>query len=145
MWIYKNQVGKIVEFEIKGENDFVIHLDQDLLISEGKGLISKLLIVLQTFKSSGSLERGKKFYDEYSEVSDFFLKIRDIVKRNKKPRRLELNANLFRYSQESIEIQSYPESFEGIIHSYADRFQFTHASYNQMKTVWDEHKADLRV
>ena len=144
-WLLKNQKGKIAEIEIKGENDFVIHLDQDLLVSEGKELISKLLVVLQTYKSSGCEERGKKFYDEYSEVSDFFLQIRDIVKRNKKPRRLELNNNLFRYSEQSIEIQSYPESFEGIIHSYADRHQFTPANYKQMKAIWDEHKADLRV
>lgn len=134
-----------MEVEIKGENDFVIHLNEELLVSEGKELISKLLVVLQTYKSSGSEERAKKFYDEYSEVSDFFLQVRDIVKRNKKPRRLELNHNLFRYSQESIEIQSYPESFEGIIHSYADRHQFTDANYRQMKEIWDEHKADLKV
>jgi len=82
-WIYKNQKSKIVDFEITGENEFIIHLDEALLISEGKGLISDLLIVLQTYKSSGAFERGKKFYDEYSEVNDFFLKIREIVLRNK--------------------------------------------------------------
>jgi dipeptidyl-peptidase-3 len=74
-------------------------LDEANLISEGKGLISKLLVVLQTYKSSGCVERGKKFYDEYSEVPDFFLKIREIVLRNKKPRRLELNNNLVRYNE----------------------------------------------
>jgi len=46
MWIYKNQVGKIVDFEIKGENEFFIHLDEALLVTEGKDLIRKLLIVL---------------------------------------------------------------------------------------------------
>jgi len=58
-WIYQKQKGKIVHFEITGDNDFVIHLDEALLISEGKGLISQLLVVLQTYKSSGALERGK--------------------------------------------------------------------------------------
>ena len=72
-WIMKNQKGKIAEVELKGDNDFVIHLDQELLISEGKELIRQLLVVLQTYKSSGAEERGRKFYDEYSEVSDFFL------------------------------------------------------------------------
>ena len=62
-------------------------------------MISDLLVVLQTYKSSGSIERGAKFYNEYSEVSDFFLKIREIVLRKKKPRRLDLNNNLMRYTE----------------------------------------------
>ena len=45
MWIYKNQKSKIVDFEVK-EDDFFIHLDQSLLVKEGKELISKLLVVL---------------------------------------------------------------------------------------------------
>ena len=77
MWIMKNQnqENKIVEFEITGENkdDFVIHLNKERLCTEGKVLIKDLLIVLQTYKSSGAFERGKKFYDEYSAVSDYFL------------------------------------------------------------------------
>jgi dipeptidyl-peptidase-3 len=98
MWIYKNQQSKIVDFEIVGDNeDFLIHLNQDLLVTEGKQLIEKLLLVLQTFKSTGAAERGKKFYDEYSEVSDFFLKVREIVIRKKKPRRVDVNNNLVRY------------------------------------------------
>jgi hypothetical protein len=144
-WIYKNQKSKIVDFEITGENDFVIHLDEAALIAEGKGLITKLLLVLQTYKSSGSVERGKKFYDEYSEVSDFFLKIREIVLRNKKPRRLELNNNLVRYNEKSFGIRHYPETHEGIIHSYADRHQFNQKLYNQVMGVWDETKVHLRV
>ena len=39
MWIYKNQKSKIVDFEItkeNGEDSFLIHLDQDNLVNEGK-------------------------------------------------------------------------------------------------------------
>lgn len=47
MWIYKNQKNKIVDFEIVGDNeDFLIHLDEALLVTEGKELIKKLLIIL---------------------------------------------------------------------------------------------------
>lgn len=108
-------------------------------------MITKLLLTLQTYKSSGCVERGKLFYDKYSEVTDFFIKIRDIVIRNKKPRRLELNCNLMRYNEKSIGIQQYPETHEGIIHSYADRHQFTPALYKQMKGIWEQHKEHLRV
>merc|ERR1712178_429315 len=96
--------------------------DQELLVSEGKELIRQLLLVLQTFKSTGAADRGKKFYDEYSEVSDFFLRVRDIVIKKKKPRRMDVNNNLVRYSESCIEPVIYPETFEGVILSYADRY-----------------------
>ena len=100
---------------------------------------------MQTYKSSGCNARGQEFYNSYSEVSDFFLQVRDIVMKKKKPRRVELNNNLVRYSESSIEPVCYPESFEGIILSYADRFPFTRRLYHQIKGVWDEHKMGLKV
>ena len=146
MWIYKNQKSKIVDFEIVGNNeDFLIHLDKGLLYAEGRDLIRQLLMVIQTYKSSGAVTRGQKFYAEYSEVSEYFLKVRSIVIKNKKPRRVELNNNLIRYSEAAIEPKCYPETFEGIILSYADRFKFNRDLYDQMKGVWDEHKGQLRV
>lgn len=100
MWIYKNQKSKIVDFEILGDDeDFRIHLDEKLLVSEGKGLIERLLMVIQTFKSSGAADRGTAFYKEYSTVTDYFLRVRAIVLKKKKPRRVEVNNNLFRYNE----------------------------------------------
>ena len=149
MWLYKNQKSKIVDFEIVEDTgagpDFLIHLDEQNLVKEGKELIRQLLLVLQTYKSSGCNARGQEFYNSYSEVSDFFLQVRDIVMKKKKPRRVELNNNLVRYSESSIEPVCYPESFEGIILSYADRFPFTRRLYHQIKGVWDEHKSGLKV
>ena len=146
MWLMKNQKSKIVDFEVIDDGkDFVIHLNQEHLVKEGKELIRQLLVVLQTYKSSGCIERGKKFYDEYSEVSDFFINVRNIVQAKKKPRRVELNNNLVRYNEKNINCVQYPEVLESIILSYADRFQFNHNLYNQMKNIWDEHKESLRV
>lgn len=146
MWIYKNQKSKIVDFEIVGDDeDFLIHLDEGLLVSEGKELIKDLLIVLQTYKSTGAAELGKKFYDEYSEVSEFFLRVREIVIKKKKPRRVDVNNNLVRYSENTIEPRCYPATFEGIILSYADRYTFNKKLYNQVRSVWDETKQQLKV
>jgi hypothetical protein len=107
----------------------LIHLDEKNLMTEGKELITQLLMVLQTYKASGCVERGEKWYNEYSEVSEFFLKIREIVQKNKKPRRVELNNNLQRYSEDSIEPVCYPESMAGICLSWADRFPFSNQLY----------------
>ena len=146
MWMYKNQKSKIVDFEITGDNEnFLIHLDRDLLATEGKELIKQLLIVLQTYKSSGCNTRGQKFYAEYSEVSEFFLNVRQMVIKDKKPRRIELNNNLVRYSESMIEPKCYPETFEGIILSFADRFKWNKDLYQQVNGVWEEHNDSLKV
>jgi dipeptidyl-peptidase-3 len=100
MYLYKNQKSDIVKFEFKEETDeFYIHLNKENLNKEGKELIRKFLIILQTYKSSGAAELATKFYNELSEVDEFFLKVRQLVIKKKKPRRIELNNNLFRYNQ----------------------------------------------
>ena len=146
MWLQKNQKSKIVDFEIVGDNeDFLIHLNQENLVKEGPELIAKLLLVLQTYKSTGCVFRGKLFYDDYSAVSDFFLKVREVVLKKKGPRRVCLQNNLVRYNEQSIESIHYSETMEGVILSWADRFMFTKNLYEQVKSVWEETKADLRV
>lgn len=146
MWIYKNQKNKILEFEIIGENeDFRIHLDKDLLMTEGRELLRQFLIVLQTYKSSGANERGTKWFNEYSEVSDFLLKVRQIVVDKKLPRGMCLQNNLVRYTEECIEPINYPEKMQGIILSYADRYQFNKKLYKNVMGIWNEHKASLKV
>ena len=45
-----------------------IHLNKENLMVEGKKLIREFLIILQTYKSSGAVERAKAFYDHYSKV-----------------------------------------------------------------------------
>ena len=99
MYLYKNQKSEMLKFEIiDGGNDFRIHLDRDLLMTEGTEMIRQFLIIIQTYKSSGCVERGKAFYDKYSVVDQLFLDIREVVMKNKKPRRIECNNNLVRYN-----------------------------------------------
>jgi len=38
------------------------------MFTEGHQLVTNLLHILQTYKSSGAVDRAKKFYDKYSEV-----------------------------------------------------------------------------
>ena len=122
-FIYQNQKTDIIKFEVL-EDDMRIHLNKENLMKEGREMITRFLMILQTYKSSGCIERAAKFYSKYSEVTGDFLKIRDIVIKSKKPRRVELNNNLIRYNEKCIEPTHYPETFEGLIHSYADRFPF---------------------
>eukprot|EP00347_Sterkiella_histriomuscorum_P003337 403364678 len=147
-YIYQNQKSKIVDFEITEDgNSFLIHLNKELLAGEGKELITKFLVILQTYKSTGSIDRAQKFWDHYSKVDGIFLKIRDIVIDKKKPRRVELNNNLVRNAESDIEIVNYPETFESIIASYVDRYGPVEES-GLIPTIiqeWDKTREHLRV
>ena len=63
----------------------------------------------------------------------------------KKPRRIELNNNLMRYNKSNIEPVVYPECFEGIIASYADRFPNTQETIEKIHTEWAKYSSYMRV
>jgi dipeptidyl-peptidase-3 len=85
MFIYKNQKTDIVKFELdEAKNEFFIHLNEENLFKEGKEMIRYFLVCLQTYKSSGAVDRAKKFYDKYSDVPEWMAKINEIVKKNRK-------------------------------------------------------------
>lgn len=127
------------------QGTFFIHLDKELLWTEGQKLIREFLIILQTYKSTGAIDRASRFWAHYSKVDGFFLDIREVVIDRKKPRRIELNNNLIRYNEDAIEPVHYPEKMEAIIHSYIDRHPPTRAMCEQVLGVWDKHREHLRV
>ena len=56
--------------------------------------MGKFLLTQQVYKSTGDVENATKFFGKYSEVSDFYLKVRELVIQNKKPRRVVLQGNV---------------------------------------------------
>ena len=141
----QNQKTDIVKVELTEDDSFLIHLNKENLMSEGREMIRTFLLILQTYKSSGCLERGAKFYAHYSKVEGDYLKIREIVIKSKKPRRLELNSNLQRYNEKIVTHTNYLECFEGIIHSFADRYPFSADLAEQVLGQWRPFKDYLRV
>ena len=65
--------------------------------------------------------------------------------KTKKPRRIEVNNNLVRYNEESVEVLLYPENFEGIIASMADRFSAKRPELEKRLKEWDRTREYLRV
>lgn len=116
-------------------------------MTEGHELIGKLLYTLQVYKSSGSYDRARKLYDDYSSVSDHFLKYRDIVISKRRPGYLRSYPNLELISSNSlsegnsteqtengnkVEIKEYEESINGLISSFADRYPFNEKLFNDI-------------
>ena len=99
-FLYQNQKTDIVKFELLEEDDFVIHLNKENLMAEGRQLIELFLCTLQTYKSSGAAQRAQSWYNHYSVVDEEMIVLRDIVMKKKGPGRLCLYSNLTRYSEE---------------------------------------------
>lgn len=92
-----------------------------MIICYGQDLVSRILTPIHIWKCTGDAEEAKKFYDKYSTVNDYFLKIHKIICDINIPRRMELFHNLEMGTDGNVSIKQYPESMEGIINSYVDR------------------------
>lgn len=131
----------IITFEFTKKDDkdyFIMHIDRDKLRTTGHKALSDFLSKLHTYKCLGDYETAKEFFAHYTQVDDEMLKIRDIVIANKLPRRLELQPNLFKQDDGQIVYKDYPESFEGIIDSYCERY-----AGDFQKDVYDEWAKDV--
>jgi dipeptidyl-peptidase-3 len=85
--------------------------------------MSDFLAKLHIYKSMGDYEAAAKFFNHYSEVDEEMLKVRQIVLDNKRPRRLELQPNLFLDSTTlNVVYKDYSDTFEGLIRSHVERF-----------------------
>lgn len=123
-----------------GADHFKIHLDRTKIRTVGRKAISNFAVKMQVYKSTGDVEAGSKMYLGYSEVDEFFLGLRDIVLKNRLPRRLELQGDLALKSGPDgkpidVEYVSWPETFEGIITSYLYHYQ------NDIEGVINQWKA----
>jgi len=118
-----------------GKDTFNFSIDRERLRTVGFEGLSKFLAKLHTLKSIGDFEGAEKFFAYYSQVDETMLKVRDIIIANKIPRRLELQPNL--HLMNGIpEYKGYPESFEGIIQSYCERFERT--EMGSLRKTWAE-------
>ena len=115
-------------------------------MTEGVELIRRILEILQTYKSYGS-DRANVFYTGYSKVPENLLHVRNIVIKNSPKTAgspLYINYNLKRESETKIDVIKYPETFEGMILSFADRFEFDRTLYKEVYETWNQSKEYLK-
>lgn len=111
----------LASVEFIGDNDMKLKLDYSAMQTKGKAAIGEFLMKLHCFKSTGDFKRGEAFFQHYNEVDETGIKMRDIVISHKKPRRLNLQCNLL-MKENGLVLKEYPETFQGIIQSFQDRF-----------------------
>ena len=129
--VVREKDPSIVKFEftqrtepITGETKdyFYLNVDRPKLRTTGFDAISKFLSKLHIYKCMGDFDEAKAMFDHYSKVDEEMMKVRDIVIKNKIPRRINLQPNVFKEG-EDIVYKGYEESFEGVIQSYVERYK----------------------
>jgi len=110
----------LVNIRQTSDNAF-ISIDRDKILTVGRKAIGDFLLKLQVFKSTGDVENGTKFYSELSEVSEEFVKLREIILARKKPRRVFVQPHTY-IENNQVKLLEFDASAEGVIKSFVTRF-----------------------
>lgn len=145
MYLYKNQKTDLLRFEIDEEKKtFLIHLNRSEILTECWWLTKEILTKIQVLKAIADVNNAWKFYEEYSTVSEEFLKIRSIVLANRAPYRVVGSHNLFE-AQNEIRYATYEPTHEGIIQSFVDWFQMSKDYCESYIEEWLKFSKHIRV
>jgi dipeptidyl-peptidase-3 len=63
-------------------------MNKDQILTKGKKAVGNFLRHLQIYKSTADSVRGEAFFKKYLQVDEKLLTYRDLVIKNKKPRRI---------------------------------------------------------
>ena len=102
-------------------SDLKIHLDKTKIQSHGRPAVNAFLQKLHIYKATADLEAAKKFYDDYTNVNEWYAtKVRPEVIRQAKPRKVFVQANTF-LEGDKVVLKEYEATPEGMIQSFVDR------------------------
>jgi len=110
----------LVQIKVENDDAFVV-LDRSKILTVGKKAIGIFLQKLQIYKSTANSEEGIKFYSGYTQVTEEFLKLREIVLKKRKPRRVFVQVNTKLVDGEVL-LEEYPPTAEGLVNSFVNRF-----------------------
>ena len=102
-------------------SDLKVHIDRTKIQSLGRPAINAFLQKLQVFKATADVEAGKKLYEEYTNVNEWYAdKVRPEVLRQAKPRKVFVQANTL-LEGDTVVLKEYEPTPEGMIQSFVDR------------------------
>ena len=114
-------------------DNFVISVNRERIATDGMERLNRFLLKLQVYKSTADYDNGKDLYDKYSNVDDFYLKIREILLKKREPRNIFAQPTIYindgsdgseRSSGNSdnvVKMRIYPDTIDGVIESFCDK------------------------
>ena len=102
-------------------SDLTIYLDRTKIHSHGRPAVNAFLQKLHVFKATADIEAGRKLYEGITSIDEFWAKkVRPEVLRQKKPRKVFVQANTF-LKGDDVVLQDYDPTPEAMIQSFVDR------------------------
>ncbi|KAL4870643.1 hypothetical protein BDV12DRAFT_184274 [Aspergillus spectabilis] len=102
-------------------SDLEIQLDRSKILSHGRPAVERYLQKLHVYKSTADVEAGKGLYDDITSVDEWWgTRVRDIVLKNKIPRKVFVQGNTILEGDEVV-LKEYEPTLEGIIQSFVER------------------------
>lgn len=93
-----------------------------MILCYGNEIVTRIIIPLQIWMSTGTIDEASQFFDKYSQVPDHYLKIKKFLEENFIPKRLQFFDNLeLDELTNNVTVKEYPETIEGFIQSFVDR------------------------
>ncbi|AEO65702.1 uncharacterized protein THITE_67951 [Thermothielavioides terrestris NRRL 8126] len=113
-----------LEYKNDDLSDLTIRLDRSKILTSGRKAVASFLQKLHIYKSTADVEAGTKFFTEMSGVGLEYwgTKVRDVVLKNKQPRKVFVQANTFLdEATGQVTLKQYEPTPEGMIQSWAER------------------------
>ncbi|KAJ5556878.1 Dipeptidyl-peptidase 3 [Penicillium frequentans] len=102
-------------------SDLEIRLDRSKILTHGRPAVEKYLQKLHVYKSTADVEAGKALYDDITSVDSWWgTQVREVVMKNKVPRKVFVQANTI-LEGDKVTLKEYEPTLEGLIQSYVDR------------------------
>lgn len=109
-----------VSIERTGEAGLEIRMDRSKIRSVGAPAVADLLAKLQIYKATADAENGVRFYLEATSVPEDWSELRDIVIKNKQPRKQFVQGNTL-IENGQVVLREYEPSAKGMIQSFVER------------------------
>jgi dipeptidyl-peptidase III len=124
MRVLMDKNENLFTIKIDEENDnFIIGFNKQLLLTEGINIIKEFVKQLQIYKSTADVENGSELFEKYSDVSEYFINLRRIYVKYKKPREQHIQPHL-ELSFNDVIYAEYEASSIGEIESFVDNWPY---------------------
>ncbi|EFA80210.1 dipeptidyl-peptidase III [Heterostelium album PN500] len=110
----------LVKLDITNDN-VLISLDRTKIESVGIPAIGEFLKRIMVLKATANVVEANKLFDDYTAVPEDFLKLREIVLQQKKPRKVFVQAHTYIANGEVV-LQEFNDNAVGVIESMVTRF-----------------------
>lgn len=113
-----DEVEGLVEWELDTEGKhFTFRVNRNIYETKGREKVQELLMKLQVYKATADIKEAKKFFEFYSDPSEFHLSLLPRIKHNKKERGVFTQPTIIQDWNEHSSV-SYPDTKFGMIKSF---------------------------